>query len=322
MSDVAAGWYDDPEDPSQYRYWDGNQWSEHRSPKHPPPPRGSGGVVRESWNLGIKLIGPLLGIGALYVVVIGIVAAMIVVGVVQSLDPGIVDILDRVTDANFNPDVDPADEAFLDSITFSPSALFWFSIVAAVVVLVPATILAYSMAMILLANHHFGGSMTFGDSWSMSVRRFTRTLGIALLWSLVYLLANAALLALWVAAIWLPMLLLLVIPATVGAVVYGYPYAWLSGAALFVGPSNRPPFRMLVERVRPRWGTAALPVLIINLVIVGIAIGGAILALIPILGFLISIASSIAQSVLSYASAVVIWDKLEGDFDPEIVGGS
>jgi hypothetical protein len=29
----AAGWRDDPEDSTQLRYWDGNAWTEHRSPK-------------------------------------------------------------------------------------------------------------------------------------------------------------------------------------------------------------------------------------------------------------------------------------------------
>ncbi len=30
MSD--PGWHPDPEDPAQVRYWDGAQWTEHRSP--------------------------------------------------------------------------------------------------------------------------------------------------------------------------------------------------------------------------------------------------------------------------------------------------
>ncbi|HZY01050.1 MAG TPA: RDD family protein [Dermatophilaceae bacterium] len=32
----AAGWYDDPQDPSQLRYWDGVVWSNHVSPKISP----------------------------------------------------------------------------------------------------------------------------------------------------------------------------------------------------------------------------------------------------------------------------------------------
>lgn len=32
MSNVPAGWYPSPEDPTQVRWWDGVQWTEHRAP--------------------------------------------------------------------------------------------------------------------------------------------------------------------------------------------------------------------------------------------------------------------------------------------------
>ena len=38
MSSQVAGWYDDPEDPTQQRYWDGSAWTEHRRPQQGPPP--------------------------------------------------------------------------------------------------------------------------------------------------------------------------------------------------------------------------------------------------------------------------------------------
>lgn len=33
-----AGWYDDPQDPSQQRYWDGSAWTDNRRPRQGPPP--------------------------------------------------------------------------------------------------------------------------------------------------------------------------------------------------------------------------------------------------------------------------------------------
>ena len=36
MTQQPAGWYDDPQDPSQLRYWDGVIWSDHTSPKISP----------------------------------------------------------------------------------------------------------------------------------------------------------------------------------------------------------------------------------------------------------------------------------------------
>lgn len=37
-----AGWHPDPQDPAQLRYWDGNQWTEHRAPARQPSPEHSG----------------------------------------------------------------------------------------------------------------------------------------------------------------------------------------------------------------------------------------------------------------------------------------
>ena len=35
MTQTPAGWFVDPQDPTQFRYWDGAQWTEHRSPRGP-----------------------------------------------------------------------------------------------------------------------------------------------------------------------------------------------------------------------------------------------------------------------------------------------
>lgn len=319
MTDVPAAWYDDPEDPSQYRYWDGSAWTEHRSPKSiPDAPRSRQGVIGETWNLGLKSIGPLLGIGAIYFAVILTIGVMVAVGLVQSLEPGIGDIVERLTSPDFNPGADPADEAFLDSITFEPSASFWALVVVGVVVLVPASILAYSMSMIALVNRHFGGSMRFGEIWRTALRRFKRTFAISLLWGLSWSLALAIVVGVWVVAIIVPLLLLFVVPATIALFVYCYPFMWLAIAPLFAGPTHKPPFRTLVALVRPRWTAAAGSVLLINLVIFAINVGGTVLGLIPLVGVIAGIAASIAQWVGQYASAVIIWDDLGGDFDPAL----
>ncbi|MEU4193454.1 RDD family protein [Kribbella sp. NPDC026611] len=39
-----AGWYDDPQDPSQQRYWDGSTWMEQRRPQQGPAPAQHGQV--------------------------------------------------------------------------------------------------------------------------------------------------------------------------------------------------------------------------------------------------------------------------------------
>lgn len=37
MTQTPAGWYADPQDPTQYRYWDGAAWTEHRAPRTQAP---------------------------------------------------------------------------------------------------------------------------------------------------------------------------------------------------------------------------------------------------------------------------------------------
>ena len=126
MSDVApAGWYDDPENPAMYRYWDGTVWTEHRSPKAPPPGPAGGGsawqlvpnaftLVGRHWRALLAIVLPLVGLSVLGVV-------FVYTGLDAALDPGLDDIIDRVTEPGFDPDNDPADDAFLDSIDFDPN---------------------------------------------------------------------------------------------------------------------------------------------------------------------------------------------------------
>jgi hypothetical protein len=47
MNGTPAGWYDDPEQPGQQRYWDGNAWTEHRAPgaAAPTPPPAAAPVA-------------------------------------------------------------------------------------------------------------------------------------------------------------------------------------------------------------------------------------------------------------------------------------
>jgi hypothetical protein len=65
MGEVAAGWHPDPGDPTQLRYWDGSQWTEHRHPVQPlqtahPKPQLGDTNLPTLWQAWGK---PLSGIG-------------------------------------------------------------------------------------------------------------------------------------------------------------------------------------------------------------------------------------------------------------------
>lgn len=68
-----AAWYDDPEDPASFRYWDGAQWTAHRSPKHGAQPFSQAGpaVVQPttSETPGAPLPRLLAALGAIAIVI-------------------------------------------------------------------------------------------------------------------------------------------------------------------------------------------------------------------------------------------------------------
>jgi uncharacterized RDD family membrane protein YckC len=63
-----AGWYDDPQDPMQQRYWDGGFWTDYRRPREGPPPyQGQGFGYRPmvaSTPDGVPLAGWWKRVGA------------------------------------------------------------------------------------------------------------------------------------------------------------------------------------------------------------------------------------------------------------------
>ena len=85
-----AGWYDDPEHPSQYRYWDGSEWTAHRSPKQtPPPPAASSsiptsatGTVSAAFTLFGQHWVSLLGLAAIAMLGFAAAAVAFVIGLI------------------------------------------------------------------------------------------------------------------------------------------------------------------------------------------------------------------------------------------------
>ena len=72
MSELPpADWYTDPEDPDQYRYWDGSDWTQHRAPRHRTVAghRRVGALLTDTWTTVKLQWRPLLTICAVVVVV-------------------------------------------------------------------------------------------------------------------------------------------------------------------------------------------------------------------------------------------------------------
>ena len=89
-----AGWYDDPEYPLQYRYWDGNEWTAHRSPKQTPPPPATSSSIpasgTETVSAAFTLFGQhwsgLLGLAAIATLGFAAAAVAVVIGLILSFE--------------------------------------------------------------------------------------------------------------------------------------------------------------------------------------------------------------------------------------------
>jgi hypothetical protein len=60
-----AGWFPDPDDPTKQRYWDGQQWTEHRSPAMAVNYEQATQIRAKSRRTAVKVIGALVVVGLL-----------------------------------------------------------------------------------------------------------------------------------------------------------------------------------------------------------------------------------------------------------------
>ena len=62
----GPGWHKDPNDASQWRYWDGQQWTEHYAPRPPGSDTSTSddGLVTAGWICAIliPLVGLIIGL--------------------------------------------------------------------------------------------------------------------------------------------------------------------------------------------------------------------------------------------------------------------
>jgi len=321
MTDIAPGWYPDPEDVAQVRYWDGQMWTEHRAPV-PLANDVKGGdsmaVVTGAFKMFAENWVALLAIAGLAtaLTIAGVIIALI--GVAMSLEPGVFEILDNVLDPNYNPDFDPVDRAFEDSIRWN-----WNAGVVLVVIGYLATTVAFYGGMaagaVHLASVRARRPLGAVSSVGLMVRRLPRWTGILVLWSLVSVVALLVPILLYVLAARVASALFLVlVPATIAAVIYVWPFMQLSGPALVLAPRDTPPFRHVVSLVRANWGGIAIRCLVINIFAILLQIASSIINVVPFIGLLVGIPAAFFLFSYQVASGVLLYEYSGGSIDPEI----
>ena len=323
MSLPPADWFDDPERPDTYRYWDGSEWTEHRAPKSGPPKHedNSGiGIVGSGWELFKANWAHLLGIGLVTFVGIIVGVALVIFALMSALDPSVLDIADRLFESGFNADDNPADKAYLDSIEFSLSASFVvFGLLGALIASL-STMIGSGTSQLFLGAAHNGKPVGAGTCFRIAARRLPRWIGIALLWTM---LGFMPLVLLWVVAIIVsPLLLVAVIPLTAAVVIYLFPVVTIAGAGLFLGPVDHPPFRTALALVKDQWRTVAMRVFVVNLILIAINIGLGVVNLIPLIGMIINFAGQFVYYSLQTAASVKLYASVDGQFAEEIAPDS
>lgn len=121
MSDLPpADWYTDPEDDRQYRYWDGESWTEHRAPRRfDNKPRPTGELIRDSASMirrHWRVYAVVIAVTAVIAAAISEVGLRIWVGALDGFLGGRLDeIAARLSSPDFDPTT-PEDREYLDSI--------------------------------------------------------------------------------------------------------------------------------------------------------------------------------------------------------------
>ena len=298
-----AGWYDDPEYPLQYRYWDGNEWTAHRSPKQtPPPPATSSSIpasATETVSAAFTLFGQhwvsLLGLAAIATLGFAAAAVAFVIGLILSFE---------------NPNTLTGPD-----FVFSPiGVVLW--IVAAVGYLGVFAVMGLAFQARIEAGR-IGQSTSVGACIGFGTRNWKRTLWRSVLLMLTFFASYLVL---------IPLVLLAIVLGALGvfvAIVLGFawfvavvPAITLATAGVGIAPTGANVISQALSAARKDWALVSGAFYLAYLVVIGLGIASAVVGLIPILG----IFANLAISFVSYTVFVIVqhfqWLRIGGEVDP------
>ena len=304
-STPAAGWFDDPEHPSQYRYWDGNEWTAHRSPKQsPPPPPTSSSIptsATETVSAALTLFGQhwvsLLGLAAIAMLGFAAAAVAFVIGLILSFEYP-----NTLTGPDF---------------VFSPiGVVLW--IVAAVGYLGVFAVMGPAFQARIEAGR-IGQSTSVGACIGFGTRNWKRTLWRSVLLMLTFFASYLVL---------IPLVLLAIVLGALGvfvAIVLGFawfvaviPALTLATAGVGIAPTGANVISQALSAARKDWALVSGAFYLAYLLVIGLGIASAVVGLIPILG----IFANLAISFVSYTVFVIVqhfqWLRIGGEVDPAI----
>jgi len=304
-STPEAGWFDDPEHPSQYRYWDGNEWTAHRSPKQsPPPPPTSSSIptsATETVSAAFTLFGQhwvsLLGLAAIAMLGFAAAAVAFVIGLILSFEYP-----NTLTGPDF---------------VFSPiGVVLW--IVAAVGYLGVFAVMGPAFQARIEAGR-IGQSTSVGACIGFGTRNWKRTLWRSVLLMLTFFASYLVL---------IPLVLLGIALGALGvfvAILLGFawfvavvPALTLATAGVGIAPTGANVISQALSAARKDWALVSGAFYLAYLVVIGLGIASAVVGLIPILGIFANLAISFVSCTVFVIVQHFQWLRIGGEVDPAI----
>ena len=315
MSDLPpADWYTDPEDESQYRYWDGSAWTEHRAPRHADPegapatdeggPRGPGALIGSTFSTTRRQWRGCTAAGLISVVAQVVLTALAAVAGNNILMGEFDEIWRRFNDPEgFDPTA-PEHEAYFNSLEFDLSPINFAIIALALLIFWLGNILVQVAVTRLAVSDLRGRAEGVSDSFRQALPRIPRLMGVNLQ---VFAFFVAALAATVLAAVAVPVLLILLIPVLIAVCVVAFTVVPMAYAVASVGPAA-PSLRYGLRLVRGRfWGVLGR-LLLVYVVFFGVLVAVSVAFTIAAAeaGTLVQWASQAIQAVLGAAAGVLL----------------
>ena len=330
MSDQPpADWYTDPDNESQYRYWDGSAWTEHRAPRHTDPAedpdtapggmRGPSRLVADTFSLTGRRWRSCAAVALIYIVSQIVALVLLIVSANDILMGELGEIWDRVTE----PGVDltePEHEAYFRSLEFDLAPINFVPVLLGLLALwVASNVMQAAVTRIALSDLK-DRAVTTSDALRQALRRVPRLMGLDLQILAIFLVAALATVFVGIGA---PLLLIPLIPAFIVGSVYALVVTPLAYVVASAGP-RRSSLPYGARLVRGRFWATLGRLLLIFLVLFAVSLAVGFVFTLPgtSAGLAFELVSQLVQTVVGAALAVVgmvaaaiLYDDLGGESD-------
>lgn len=317
-STAPPDWYTDPDDESQYRYWDGSAWTEHRAPRHvveeTPALRGVNRLIADSLRILRRQWRGWIFVALLSVVAYVLVAVLFVYSADLVLNGELDEIIERISEPGFDPET-PENEAYFESLEVDLSIWnFVPAVLGALFAWFVSNLVTAAITLLTLADER-GDDQRHSAVLTKALKRVPRLIGVDL--QFVVLVAAVSAVTLLVAAT-VPLMLIVVIPVLIVAGIWGLPVAFLAYVVASIGPAQWSlgyAYRLVRGRFRATFGRLLLLLVIVTVFAVMTELVAGQLGLSWVLSdVLIGAVSTVLSLLLSIATAIVYLD-LGGESD-------